>query len=97
MASTESSQVLSASQSPNLDDSQLIMSDYTRDLNNHLQATGQVQGLTWQFSAQGPPHATIHTAIAMLYGLEIGRGTGTSRGNAKKVASQQALATLNAA
>jgi len=50
--------------------------------------------MSWTLTEQGPPHQVVHIAVAKFRGIEVGRGMGTSKGVAKKIAAAQALEHL---
>ncbi|KAF8258041.1 hypothetical protein EI94DRAFT_1755987 [Lactarius quietus] len=66
-------------------------------LNNFLQghpSGDSVPDMSWTLTQQGPPHQVVHIAVAKFRGIEVGRGMGTSKGVAKKIAAAQALEHL---
>ncbi|KAF8262341.1 hypothetical protein EI94DRAFT_712700 [Lactarius quietus] len=66
-------------------------------LNNYLQGYpgGSITDkLSWNMTEKGPGHQLTHCAIANFEGVEIGKGTGVSKGNAKADAAVQALQYL---
>ncbi|THH19694.1 hypothetical protein EW146_g1521 [Bondarzewia mesenterica] len=67
------------------------MADFVVLLNNHLQTLGTTRELRWQFEESGLKHQRMHTAVALYYDNEIGKGTGNSKSQAKLAAAAQAL------
>ncbi|KAI0036200.1 hypothetical protein K488DRAFT_82309 [Vararia minispora EC-137] len=68
--------------------------DYSRELNNYLQATGQLASLQWAHQQIGQGERATHTMIAYLNGQAIGTGQATTKNGAKKPASYHALVAL---
>ncbi|KAK0470439.1 uncharacterized protein EV420DRAFT_115004 [Desarmillaria tabescens] len=66
---------------------------YRQDLNNHAIQAGLA--LTYgDPTAEGPQNSIIWTVIAYIDGIEHGRGSSSSKGQAKEIAAYNAMSYL---
>ncbi|KAJ3559003.1 hypothetical protein NM688_g611 [Phlebia brevispora] len=63
-------------------------------LNNLLQRSYGTHALTWATNQTGPQHSTPWTAVAYINGVEYGRGSGWTQGDAKEQAAGLAYPAL---
>ncbi|KAI0036202.1 hypothetical protein K488DRAFT_82311 [Vararia minispora EC-137] len=74
--------------------------DYTRELKNYLQATGQIASLQWAHEQVGQNDRETHIMTAyrthalLMNGQPLGTGRATTKNGAKKPASYHALVAL---
>ncbi|MDR3050795.1 MAG: ribonuclease III [Oscillospiraceae bacterium] len=69
--------------------------DAKTTLQERLQAQGRPAPSYLIVGEQGPPHARVFTAQALLDGQPCGQGSGASKKQAEQQAAQQALAALD--
>lgn len=62
-------------------------------LNNYIQGHPRLSPLTWEEKQEGPSHAPEWTATVLIKGVEYS-GTAPTKGAAKEIAAEKALAAL---
>ncbi|PBK86267.1 hypothetical protein ARMGADRAFT_1169225 [Armillaria gallica] len=65
---------------------------YRQDLNNYAIQAGLT--LTYKEASEGPQHSITWTVTAYIGGVEHGKGVSGSKGQAKEIASYNAMVAL---